>query len=631
MTGRLLKYLYLLLCVATAGAGTACAQPVYTRVPPLPADTSLVNRLNKTAVELIQDGQYDSAIVYVQQALEMAQFLDYSKGIAGSYNSMGRIARNKGWIKKSAFYYHEGLRISLQTGDRVMASKFYHNLARVYDNLGNYPQAMELLLLSLGLKLELNDKNGIANTVSHIGDIYSLQHNPRAARCYAVSLQLYRELGDSLGTAMLLNDIGLMYMELRQYPKARKNFESALVAGQIQPNATEQANSYCQLGRIQHLCGAADSAAAFFQRSLELYSQVNNLEGITTAEQYWGDLLLGQHDRTGALRHYQLSLAAAEQSGIYAKQQEAHQKLSDLYMLMGDASQAFFHYRKFTEAREKIHNDENARRLMKTEMNFEFQAREQALRYEQIHREAMHQADLRQQRTRSIALLLLLILVIVLAYFLLQRIRARQKLRVAELQNKIASDLHDDVGSALSSINIYSGMAAMPSEEESLRDILREIGRTSRETIANMNDIVWSIQPQHEQFQHILHRMENFGRSILGATGTQFEFTAGEELQKITLGPLQRRNLFLVYKEAVNNAAKYAQAGKVAVQLYRRRQRLHLVIRDDGTGFDPERVVEGNGLQNLRKRALELGGTVDIRSAPGKGTEIALEFRISQH
>jgi two-component system, NarL family, sensor histidine kinase UhpB len=91
----------------------------------------------------------------------------------------------------------------------------------------------------------------------------------------------------------------------------------------------------------------------------------------------------------------------------------------------------------------------------------------------------------------------------------------------------------------------------------------------------------------------------------------------------------QRKNLFLIFKETVNNAAKYSQASKIEINLLRQNHSLVMSIKDNGQGFDEQTIKAGNGLRNLRERAKEINGTLELRSAIGKGTEVVLEVPIA--
>ena len=205
-------------------------------------------------------------------------------------------------------------------------------------------------------------------------------------------------------------------------------------------------------------------------------------------------------------------------------------------------------------------------------------------------------------------------------------VRIRQLEKVQQMRNKIASDLHDEVGSALSSIRLYSGfMQTEASVQPQVKEVLSKIENTSRESLENMSDIVWSINAKNDKLEKVIARMKQFSDSILPPAGMKVEYDLQSE--NINVNMESRRQLYLFYKEAITNIVKYSGAQKVHVLLKRKGSEWELEICDDGIGFEREGVSHGNGLQNMEERALLLGGTTEVVSTPGKGTCVKLRFR----
>jgi two-component system sensor histidine kinase UhpB len=219
-----------------------------------------------------------------------------------------------------------------------------------------------------------------------------------------------------------------------------------------------------------------------------------------------------------------------------------------------------------------------------------------------------------------------ILLLAFLSLFIYHYYITRQKLKLQILRNKIASDLHDDVGSTLSSISIFSQMARQQSKD--VIPLLDSIGENSRKMLDAMADIVWTINPENDQFEKIILRMRSFAYELLGAKNIEFEFIAEEELATLKLPMDVRKNLYLIFKEAINNLAKYAEADKAVFAIKEEKNILSLMILDNGKGFDIHRSTEGNGIKNMKKRAEEIGGRLSINSEPGHGTTIQLSIAV---
>lgn len=194
--------------------------------------------------------------------------------------------------------------------------------------------------------------------------------------------------------------------------------------------------------------------------------------------------------------------------------------------------------------------------------------------------------------------------------------RVRHLLALERLRTRIATDLHDDIGASLTQISLLSEVG----RRDPLRDVLGDIAGISRSLVDEMSDIVWAVSPRHDQFDSIVHRMRHFTEDAMPDGEVDFD-TAG--LPTTLPLPLEyRRPLYLIFKEAVNNVARHAHATRMWVRMAAREDSLELVIEDNGIGFDPAPVRNGEGLASIRRRVKELSGTVVWETAPGKGTRL---------
>lgn len=218
--------------------------------------------------------------------------------------------------------------------------------------------------------------------------------------------------------------------------------------------------------------------------------------------------------------------------------------------------------------------------------------------------------------------------------YLLYRYRINELLKRQAIRNKIAQDLHDNVGSTLSSISVYSQVAQIQNEgggNQELNDILGKISITSTDMISEMNDIVWAINPRNDNMEKIVQRMESFAKPLLAAKGIQFKFKYDPAILSTWLQMEKRKNFYLIFKEVINNIIKYSNATSVTVDIGIRNRKLELLVRDNGIGFDTAKAMtdqrqslSGNGLRNMKMRAAEMKGEISIKSKPGEGTSIHL-------
>lgn len=210
--------------------------------------------------------------------------------------------------------------------------------------------------------------------------------------------------------------------------------------------------------------------------------------------------------------------------------------------------------------------------------------------------------------------------------FTFYRQRLTRLLAVERIRNKVARDLHDDVGSALSTINILSSMAKtkLLTDPVKTSEYITKITDNSQYMMEAMDDIVWSIKPDNDNMQKIIARMREYASSILEPKDIGIKFNIDENIYNLKLDMETRRDVFLIYKEAVNNSAKYSQCSGVEIRLNFENSELIVSIIDNGKGFDVQKADSGNGLGNMTKRAEAMHGSITIQSREGAGTHIML-------
>ena len=214
------------------------------------------------------------------------------------------------------------------------------------------------------------------------------------------------------------------------------------------------------------------------------------------------------------------------------------------------------------------------------------------------------------------------------ALYATYRYRLYQSLKLLSMRNKIASDLHDEIGSTLSSITVYSDIIEEREQDKELQLIAERISNSSRDTLVAMSDIVWSINPKNDRFDNILLRMKAFAYEVLEVQNKQLHFAADEALSDIKLAMNERKNFYLIFREALNNAIKYAHAKNVWVTVQLINKQIVFTLKDDGIGFNTTEQKQGNGLINMQRRSKDLKGQLNIESQPGNGTTVTLKFPV---
>ena len=208
---------------------------------------------------------------------------------------------------------------------------------------------------------------------------------------------------------------------------------------------------------------------------------------------------------------------------------------------------------------------------------------------------------------------------------LIEKYKENQELflRLGGIRERISRDLHDDVGATLSSIKAYSEILKSSPGNLSIADLIKE---NSSEMIDRLEVIAWATNPVYDNFKSLTNMMSRFASPICHLKNIDFIIQHESIDDHLEIPGETRRHIFVIFKEAINNMQKYAEASTCTTHIYKRKNLFVLQVTDNGKGFDGSIKGTGNGLINMHKRAEEIYGNLMIVSSPGKGVEITLEL-----
>lgn len=219
---------------------------------------------------------------------------------------------------------------------------------------------------------------------------------------------------------------------------------------------------------------------------------------------------------------------------------------------------------------------------------------------------------------------------IALFFYALYRYRISQLMRVQKVRNRIATDLHDDIGSTLTNISILSELGNKNlSQPEKAQSFLVRISEEVQASSQAMDDIIWSVNSHNDSVPETMARMRRYAAELFDNSKVSCHLQLDERGHK-KLSMEQRRDVYLIYKEALNNIHKHAEASNVWIEVFQSQNFLHMNIRDDGKGFDTSTITHRNGLKNLRARVEKWSGKITIQSKPSNGTVIELKIPLKE-
>lgn len=219
--------------------------------------------------------------------------------------------------------------------------------------------------------------------------------------------------------------------------------------------------------------------------------------------------------------------------------------------------------------------------------------------------------------------------VIVGAAYAAYRWRTARLLEMANLRTRIATDLHDDIGSNLVRVAVLTEVVRRRAPA-AIDEPLAAIAGIARDSVGGMSDIVWAINPERDRVIDVVRKMREHAENTAAEAGIRLDFDANDAAERAVVPMDTRRDLFLIFKEAVTNAARHARCAQLTIRVRTTSRHLTLEVTDDGRGFEAEGARPGNGLTNMRRRASRLGGCLTVTSAPGRGTTVHLELPLTR-
>lgn len=540
--------------------------------------------LSGIAVGFAVNAKPDSALVYIRQAIPWAKKAGENKrlslayiNLADAYSLLSDFSAALKACDTALFYANQ-----LPAKEEALGH-IYGIISKIYIDHSQYALAQVNLEKSIQNFEKTTNRRMVAQLYSDKADLYNLQEQPAKALPW---LKEATRIGDSLNdkenlTAYHISFIQT-YAKLKRYDDARNAARQAILICDETDNQRQKANVYLNLCELEKTNNNYQLAAEYGERAYEIYVQIEDIET--------------QQLASSLLTELYVQLKNTEQAQKYLK---IHKDLSDTLM-----------HRRYTAETARLQNS--------------FEVKEKDKEIQLLSKEKELQAQrLQQQRLLVIGGAVLTVLVLAGAWLLYNRNKMRQRMKELELRNRIAADLHDEVGSSLSSIHMLSQMISQKSGEGSHHDILAIMSSNAQETMEKMGDIVWMIKPGESESASLKQKMESFMYEVGVAKNIEM-IRELDDLNMIKLNMQQRRNIYLIFKEAVNNAAKYSDTDKIYVSCSFKNRELQLSVTDEGKGFEQDLNHTGNGLNNMKRRAAELGGHIDIESAPGRGTSITL-------
>ena len=580
-------------------------------------DTVYINQINERSFDL-RDSNPDSCKILAEEAITLSKKINYAKGLGDGYTRLGILEKNKGNFQDAIAYYQKSLFYRKQLNDPELVARVYSNIGNVFHNSAQFDSAIYYHLESVKIAESLKEDGLISKYYGNLGIAYQKNESPdEALKYYTYSFEYAQKTGNEEAILIATINLSSLYIDMNE---PRKAIGYLL---QIEQTLSEDAapedigNIYNNLGNAYNNLNKIDSALFYFEKAETIYAS-EELPELGVCLSNIGILYFKTGNPEKAknyLRHSNSLLLAANRLEVV---EDNYLYLAGVFSYQGKFDSAEIMMDQHILYRDSVYNQEKASKISEIQTMYETEKKEQIIK---------------RQKLINTGIIIAAVLVLAILLLLFNRRQLKKKLEFEQQlvsdRTRISSDLHDDIGSTLGSISYFSQLVTKLQKEndaDKVNALLAKIEEVSGEAVENMSDIVWAIKPDNDSSEKMFLRIQNYATELRQTSALNYVSDIEAAANSISLNMEQRKNIYLIFKESIYNAFKYAEATEIKFSAQYDGKQLVIVLHDNGKGFDPEKTnsMNGNGLVNLKRRAKEIGARLDVKSAPREGTSISV-------
>lgn len=524
----------------------------------------------------------------------------------------------------------------------------YFEKAKIYTTHSEYPKAMQLALQSLQHNKTINFEPNIQRDLSYIGYIHDRMYEYRASIKWNLkSLILAKKLNDSLAIAKCLGRIGIAYDELAEKDGFNKVlFDSALYFNTKAAKLSEMAGdfgftrtTYSNIGNSYSKLKMYDKAEEYTLKSLAVPGFQAN-KGVTLVN--LGKIYLETGRYNEAEKILDSAMANTIKYGTRKYQFEAYYRFHELDVKKGNFKSALENYINYKSIEGTLLNENKNKQIIETRERFQTAEKENEILTQRAEL-AENELTIKTKNLFATGLVFGILILGLMAYSIFKKkerlandLQLKDALSKAQTQNRlqeqrlrISRDLHDNIGSQLTFIisSIDNLKFLSKNKEEKFVHKLTQINDFASNTISQLRDTIWAMNKNEISIEDFHGRVLSLIEKAKSITNN-IEISLNNSIQKAyTFDSAIGINVFRVIQESLNNAVKYAKAKTILVYLKETKSTIEISIKDDGIGFEIEKVALGNGLENMQHRVEDIGGVLSINSKKNNGTLINLSFK----
>jgi len=587
----------------------------------------------------------DSAKYYIRKSLAFSEKRGDKKYRVEALNHWANYLQRQALLDSAMQVYNEALALAEDLNYLKGLAKITNNISLVHNDKGDYALSLESLYESLRYEDELGNDLGKAEVYINIGVIFFYQEEYEKSLSYLKeALEVYLEKNKEGGIIQAYNNIGGINVMLGRLDSALFYYQNSLKRAEAANDEDDISNALTNIASLYKDQGKYAQAEDYFKRAIGISERIHDYKGLTRDKFNIALLYQEQNRLKLALGFFMEALTLSKEYGFKDTRARIYKHLLKFYEEQGDFEKSLYYSNNLRALDDSIFNETKSKAIAEAETRYESAKKDQALA-EQEAQLVKEQLRIKQKNQWIIILIASISMVLLFAVFvyrqqklkqarlkseaLLKQERAKAELRerMEAERVRISRDLHDHIGTQLTIIGTNIDKLAFKEKEEEKRNYLEDISDHSRDTMYQLRETIWAMNVDGinmrmlvGKLQEFLHRANQGGKSML------IDNACEEEL---LLSPNQTIALFRICQEAANNAIKYADFNTFKISFWCESNCLHIKIKDDGNGADLKDSGKGYGLANMEERAKEIGAKFKLESSFGNGFSIALEIELN--
>ena len=508
-------------------------------------DTNKVNLYWNIGASIIFQNA-PKALPYFKQGTALAKKLNYNAGIEKCYNGASLCYSYNAKYDSALVYIDSAMPYAHKVGNIKRLALVYLNRADYYSNLENFKAALKDCDTAVKYAEQNNNKDGLGRIYSIMGGIYTAQKQYiHALSSYDQAIVFFTESNNRQMIAMQSANKADVFGQNNQPAKAIPLYKIAMRIGDSLNDIENLAAYAIGLAQVYILNNQSSQAETIALKALDYVKQTGNIKQEAIVYEVFSEINKKRENHAGAIAYELKAYNILQAEKDLSREQVSTANLADEYFKIGNTEEAYKYLkisRDLNDSMIKMQFNNETARLQTT-----LQVSQKDKEIQLLHKnKELQEQKLSKQRTMIIAIVIIALLALIGIWLLMNRNKLRQRVKEIEIRNKIASDLHDDVGSTLSSIRMYSDIVKnQPNQTETSTQLLNKISSNSKEMIESMSDIVWMIKPGNDEFVNIENRMLNFANELCVPAGINFEFTKNTSADEIKMPMEQRRDIYL--------------------------------------------------------------------------------------